>query len=258
MASSLEPDQVWSAALGELKGSLDERLFDTWLSRSQVLTAADGQMVIALHSDQARAWVEGRLRSAIEGAVQRAAGAHVGVGFVVAPRAATATPDPAALHAPGPGAPEYDVHEAGWFPIAVYECQFWAPVLGRVAWRVWEIVRESDTRKAKTMWTPARRWTAPELARAVPCGRQAIVGVARPGRHQAGAFERMTGLGVATVEREGVEPHIVYTLSVRVRLGLVPAGLATEMNEELQVRHDRWLELHGLDVAAYRRAVEPT
>lgn len=269
---------LWDTVLAELQMQMTQAMFDQCL-RSTTAIEREGALEVAVGGEYAQEWLENRLRTGVEQTVARVAGEPLAVRFVVANGAAkkargeeeAAPQEQASEEAEERGfvVPEFDVHELGWFPVAEYECRFWAPVVGRIGWRVWEIVRRADKRKKKkTLFTPARRWTAPALAEMVPCGRQALLGVNRkcepgtPGAvsdengqwryHQAGAFDRLEELGIAQIEQEGERRHTSYWLSVRVSLGLLYPGLIRELPGRLQVQHDRWLEAHGFEPNDWR------
>jgi len=240
----LMPDQVWQAVLGDLQLQLTGATFDQWLQRTRCVSCNGDGFVIAVHNESAREWIEARLA----GMIQRALAARVGQPAVQI-RFITDTPtaQPAPVEPRGFILPDFDPKEAGWFDVTGYASTFWAALLGRIAWRVWEIVREADHRRDKSEWTPAKRWTAPRLAELVPCGRQAIIGVTRGDRRQIGAFGRLEELGIGQVQRQGVDPHIIYTLSVQTRLALLSPTHTQQLGENLRVKHDRWLEEHGFD-----------
>jgi hypothetical protein len=70
-----------------------------------------------------------------------------------------------------------------------YATWFWAPLLGAVAWRVYELVVSGDKRRNKTTWSPPRRYSISELARAVASGRNG-----RPNRDQIrGRYRKIRG-----------------------------------------------------------------
>jgi hypothetical protein len=178
-----------------------------------------------------------------------------------------------------------DVDTSGrWFPVPEYANRFWAPLLGRVAFRVWMIVRQHDTRparvKAQDEWTPARRFTAPELAREVPCGTQAVKGVWRrcePShpdavlrkprriikgedapeqryyRRQSGALDTLETEGLALVKAQGRRRHKTFEVQVRITPPVLSPLQVTQLNEELQVAHDRWLLDSGVDLDEWRQ-----
>lgn len=253
-------DQIWQAALGELELQLTSATFDTWLRHSNAMALEGDTLVVGVPSAYAKDWLDNRLRSMIQRSLMGIMERAVDVRFVVGapgsapvealPASADRIETPAKVIEPAEFMPpDFDSHEAGWFPVSRYECTFWAPLLGRVAWRVWEIVRGNDTRKEKSAWTPERRWSAPELARLVPCGPQAIVGVNRLDGRQGGALERLVARKVGQFRRQGDarDPHTMYTVSVRVRLPLLVAVQVMDLSDTLRHRHDQWLEEHGFD-----------
>jgi hypothetical protein len=262
----MNPDLVWTAALGELQLQMDSATFDTWLRRARFAGYEDGVFVVALESKAAKDWIERRHYSTVQRTLRRLTKQDaVDIRFVVGEGSSASTPFEAKgdqMPPPQPFVlPDYDVHEAGWYKMAGYESRFWAPALGRVAWRVIEIVREEDKRKSKTEWTPGRRYSAPALAEQVPCGRQAILGVNRTCEsgtdgaveaedgvwqlHLPGAFDRLQGLGLAQIERRGLGRHTTYWVSVRNQLGLLWPALVVDLPSRLQVQHDQWLADHG-------------
>lgn len=253
-------DQLWGATLGEIKSGPGgtRALFDAVL-RDSTAVHQNGTFVVSVVNYDLDTLAS--IQPIIERTMSRLAGRQIGVEFV---RAVSADSEQPTTFAPAQSiVPEYDVHVAGWFPVSEYECRFWAPYLGRIAWRIWEIVRRADKRKVKTEWTPRRRWSAPELAEMVPCGRQAVTGVSRvcaPGdlgaiqgqdglwrRHNAGAFDRLRDSGVAVIARQGERRHTSYWIVVKVQLGLLSGDCISTLPARLQVQHDRWLEAHGFD-----------
>jgi hypothetical protein len=266
----LSAEEIWQEALGELQLQLTAATFDTWLGRTRLISGEDGTFVIGVHNRFAQEWLEGRLDGMIRRTLSGLAGKAVAVKFVVfggTPAAVRGVDEPgegaleagaleaSALEAseaspPVSVLPEMpDLRDVGYFPVSRYECSFWAPRLGRVAWRVWEIVRGADIRKEKSEWTSERRWSAPELARLVPCGPQAIVGVNREAGRQAGALDRLAASGVGRHRRQGDarDPHTMYVMCVRVRLPLLTPSEVMGLSDSLRHRHDRWLEEHGFD-----------
>jgi hypothetical protein len=260
---------LWQAALAELQLQMAQATFGH-LQGSQAIGAEDGTLSVAVRTAHAQEWLQGRLGGVVGRTVERLAGRPLVVQFVVAEAGQVLGSGQAVIEeaeTPAFVVPEFDVHEAGWFPVSEYECRFWAPLLRRIGWRVWEIVRKADTRKRKTSWTPTRRWTAPALAEMVPCGRQAITGVNRrceEGRtgarqdgdgvwwhYQPGAFDRLVAEAVARIERRGEMRHTTYLISVRVKLGLVGPEQVGRLPARLQVEHDEWLADHGFDPAAW-------
>lgn len=265
---------LWITTLAELKLQVTSATFNSWLAGT-VARERDGSLEVMVGGESARDWLESRLREVIERTVHRVAGRPVEVRFVVKEEEEEKAPPKEALPPPSSTSkvapssrlgfvmPEFDVHDAGWFPISGYESRFWGAVLGRVAWRVWEVVREADHRKRKTSWTVQQRWTAPAMAEQVPCGRQALTGVSRRceegeigaelgedgtwRRHQPGAFDRLVDEGIAIIEERGKWRHRTYLISVKMKLGLLWPRQVLALPARLQVAHDRWLEGQGLD-----------
>jgi hypothetical protein len=260
---------IWSTIKEDLALVMAQATFNAWLLDSVLVSCDEDLLVVGVNTERAVDWLDNRLRSVVENAVISHLGADVDVEFVVANGHSHHDNDREVAPAPPPAPrpqfmpPAFDTHEAGWFPVSEYECRFWAPYLGRVAWRVWEIVRKADRRREKTAWTPARRWTAPSLASQVPCGRQAITGVNRKcdrnatgaelqddgvwRRYQPGAFDRLQDAGIAEVERRGSGPHTTYRVRVQTKLPLLSPEQVQDLKARLQVEHDRWLADHGFD-----------
>jgi len=262
----LTVDQVWQAALGELQMQLTGATFDTWLRRSSVIAFEGDTLVVGVQNEYAQDWLEHRLLSTVQRTLTGIIGHVVTVRFVAqshkmleienapaiaAPTLPPVTASPMTTPAALPEMPA--LGEVGFFPVSRYECTFWAPHLGRVAWRVWEIVRGADVRREKSEWTNERRWSAPALARVVPCGPQAVAGVTRSSGRQAGALERLAEAGVGQYRRQGDprDPHTMYVVQVRVRLPLLTPVAVMELSETLRLQHDRWLEEYGFDPRAW-------
>jgi hypothetical protein len=256
---ALAPDQIWQTALGELQLQLTGATFNTWLSRTRLEAIEGNTFVIGVHNAYAQDWLENRLRAMITRTLQGIIGRPVELRFVVNESPVglplkgvipiTDTPLPAAGKARREElAPDLVPDDLGWFAISAYASRFWRPLLGRVAWAVYEIVRESDKRppKQRTEWTPPRTWTAPALAEDVPCGHQALTGSLRGGVPQPGAFDRLAALDVGRVQRQGRDPHVVYELSVRVMLPWLETDQVGQLSERLRVKHDRWKEKRGI------------
>jgi hypothetical protein len=267
----IEPSAVWQEALGELQLQLTGATFDTWLRRSSAVAFEGDTLIVAVHNQYAQDWLENRLLSTIERTLTGIVGRTIKARFVVRTRELPAVITPDAPSAPAIAAPTSPsvtaspmatpaalpempaLGEVGFFPVSRYECTFWAPHLGRVAWRVWEIVRAADVRREKSEWTNERRWSAPALARLVPCGSQAVAGVTRANGRQAGALERLAEVGVGQYRRQGDprDPHTIYVVQVRVRLPLLTPVAVMQLSETLRLQHDRWLEEYGFDPRAW-------
>lgn len=260
----MEPNEIWQTALGELELQLTGTTFDTWLGRTKFISFENESFVIGVHNAYAQDWLENRLQSMVVRTLTHVCGHPVKVKFVVFNPGlefvlTDQRPDPTqadpvtAEEIPQPKTfkpPEFDWRGVGWFPVSDYESDFWAPLLGRISFRLWQIVRETDHRKVKDLWTPEHRFSAPELAEKVPCSRHAITGVARQDSQQKGALQRLVDLDLAHMTKQAKverDPHTMYVLSVRVRLPLLIPVWVTELPERLQSLHDAWLGDHGFD-----------
>ena len=174
----------------------------------------------------------------------------------------------------------------GFWKMGHYANWFWAAYLGTVAWRVYELVISGDRRPEKTRWTPPRRYSVSELARAIASGRQG-----RPNRDQIrgryrridgkrvwrpGAFDRLVKEGIARIQwhagdgrwrpwrlggsaRSGTHGlRVVYRLSVVVTLPLLTPRQVARLPAENQVQHERYLAERSQDVLAWEQITLPT
>ncbi len=280
--NNAQPQTLWQDTLKELELQMTRATFDTWLRGSECSAYDEDSHVItvSVKNNYAIEWLENRLYSMIDRTLKRITGNGVSARFVV-----TEGPSQQSIESQQESidsdwqAPDFDPSNtrkvAGWFPIPEYACRFWAPLLGRTAWRVWEIARQSDIRTEKSDWTPARRWSVPELARTVPCGSQALTGrnrvapphtpgatlellhpIGEPEReewtlHQPGAFDTLQAEGVAEINAAGDRRHRVYTISVRSSLPLLHPTQVADLRAELQTAHESWIVAHGLDPALW-------
>jgi hypothetical protein len=273
----IDPSAVWRAALGELQMQLTGATFDTWLRRSAAIAFEGDTLVVGVMNQYAQDWLEHRLLSTVQRTLTGIVGRAVTARFVAQAAApelptvdAPSAPAIAAIAGPMvatplamqaiPRIPLRGMHEmpelgaVGFFPVSRYECTFWATHLGRVAWRVWEIIRAEDIRHEKTEWTNDRRWSGPALARLVPCGPQAVMGVTRASGRQIGALDRLAETGAGQYRRQSDhpgDPHTMYIVRVRVRLPLLTPVQVMQLSETLRLQHDRWLEEYGFDPRAW-------
>ncbi len=79
----MDPNRIWSAALGELQLQMTQATFDTWLHDSRLLKYEDGTFVIGVKNGYAKDWLEHRLLATIKRTLARLTGQTVGVTFVV-------------------------------------------------------------------------------------------------------------------------------------------------------------------------------
>jgi hypothetical protein len=79
----MQPDLIWSAALGELQLQMTQATFDTWLRDSRFLNYGDGSFTIGVKSSYAKDWLENRLYATVKRTLSRLAGEGADVTFVV-------------------------------------------------------------------------------------------------------------------------------------------------------------------------------
>ena len=174
----------------------------------------------------------------------------------------------------------------GFWKMGHYANWFWAAYLGTVAWRVYELVVSGDKRTHKTLWTPPRRFSVSELARAIASGNQR-----RPNRDQIrgryrrikgqrvwrpGAFDLLTRESVARIEWHAGDVHwrpwkpggscrpgrsgirVVYRISVVTSLPLLSPFQVAQLPAQNQVEHERYLANRAQDLVAWEQIALPT
>lgn len=274
------PQAVWEKTLNELELQMTRATFDTWLrgSTCQSYDEATHTLIVAVKNQYAVEWLQNRLYNSVERTLQYVTGNGTHPRFIVAEDLPPSIESQQEYTGEWQ-APDFDPGNTkkvtGWFPLSEYAGRFWAPLLGRTAWRVWEVIRQSDIRTDKSDWTPARRWSVPELSLHIPCSGQALTGrnhvvephtpgatleiirrIGEPEReawtkHEPGAFDTLQAAGVAEVSASGDRRHRVYTISVRTSLPLLHPTQVADLRAELQTAHESWIIAHGLDPALW-------
>ncbi|MBW2648152.1 MAG: chromosomal replication initiator protein DnaA [Deltaproteobacteria bacterium] len=74
---------AWQAVRGHLQMEMDKASFDTWIKDTEFVAYEDGSLVIGVHNDYARGWLENRLTSTISRKMSGLMGRTVEVRFVV-------------------------------------------------------------------------------------------------------------------------------------------------------------------------------
>jgi len=82
-ADMQEADGVWERALGELQLQLTGATFDTWLSRTRVVSRENGTFTIGVHNGYAKDWLENRLIGMVNRTLTGVVGHSTNVRFVV-------------------------------------------------------------------------------------------------------------------------------------------------------------------------------
>lgn len=79
----MNPEHVWSAALGELQLQMTKATFETWLRDSRLQKYEDGTFVVAVKNGYAKDWLEHRLSATIKRTLARLSNRTVDIMFVV-------------------------------------------------------------------------------------------------------------------------------------------------------------------------------
>lgn len=304
-----EAQAGWQAVLDEVELSMTRATFDTWLRGSRV-TGVDGQcLLIITRQSYAVEWLQHRLLPSITSTLDR----HmpgVTIRFVAngtepqtpaTPEAGSQAEEIAAGTETSPLADLLATtvtfisdpsERGGWHPTSRYATRFWQPLLGPVAWSVYNLVRSDDTRVQKTLWTPYLHYEVSYLARLAAPGRSgrgnraAIVGRwrRRPvspdtgeivSEWYPGAFDLLATTCVARIRWHNGdgrwrrwEPGGLQERPERARCGhelsvvtwlpyLTPAEVAG-LPDELQGKHQRYLRDRAFDVDEWRALPLPS
>jgi hypothetical protein len=187
--------QLWAAALQQLRLQMTGAIFDSCLKDSCLVAAGPGRgYVIRAKNRQAREWLEHRLAGPIRQTLAALVGDEVVLQFITTPAAEISPPPPeiqpgdlASFHESGRSlAATLDFEQlwlkSGFTQIPDYALRFWRLYLGR-AFSLWEYLLSEDKRDAKLMfhkkipyWTPPRRYTYRSLAAILNCSRNTLTG----------------------------------------------------------------------------------
>jgi chromosomal replication initiator protein len=81
--SSMKPEIVWQAALGELQLQMTKATFDTWVKQTHVVAYEDGTFIIGAQNGFAIDWLENRLHATIQRTLTNILNRSVEVRYVV-------------------------------------------------------------------------------------------------------------------------------------------------------------------------------
>jgi len=301
----IEANKVWASTLNELSMQLPRATFDARLRNTTIIADNDDTWSVLCQHQHDVAWLDMRLRPVVERTFQRRQ-PGITLAFVTLPDGNGnghnhTEPDPEPEPCPEPdqnipaidpdqvlAVAEFDPATAGWWQAGHYATWYWAALLGPIAWRVYELIVAEDKRRVKGDWTPPRRYSVSELARAIAAGRDG-----RPNRNQIrgrwrtnretgertwhpGAFDALTEHNVGHVEwhdgsltwrpwicggferkgRAGL--RVVYRLSVVTALPLLTPAQVAILTSEHQVSHERYLVERGIDLEAWEAIPIPT
>ena len=80
---SINPDQAWQSALGQLQMEMPKASFDTWVRDTRVVNYDDGHFSIGVRNAYARDWLESRLTSTVTRLLMGIMNREVSISFVV-------------------------------------------------------------------------------------------------------------------------------------------------------------------------------
>jgi hypothetical protein len=272
---------LWQQALANLRLLLTQATFNSWLAGTHALAAQltkvpettgdspdsqtnqqTGTLVIGLHSQAAKEWVENRLLSRVQQALLEV-GYHGAVLFAVAP------PTSANGHSPPPlsesfgsalltSAPlqpdqvavqfvEFNLLERGWLRTPSYYDLFWQPIMGHIAYAFWRY--QQVTNFTSGAFTRERVIDIGRAAAHLGVHREVLKGP-QPGQCGA-ALGRLVELGLGAFVISGQGSHMIYRGKVRRRLPLLTPAQVAMLSEQQQEDHARWLVDAGFDLDAW-------
>ncbi len=120
-------ESIWDACLGVLERKFSTPVFETWLKPMRVEAMTSEEFSLRVPNRFAKEWVEGRLKSAIQGVISEILGYPIGIRFVVDPSLLAITPDGQA-HMQASAAEESAPAAAGAWPAGTREP---SPMVGR-------------------------------------------------------------------------------------------------------------------------------
>ena len=80
---TLNPEQAWQSALGQLQMEMPKATFDTWVRDTHLVSNEDGLFTIGVRNEYARDWLESRLSSTVTRLLMGIMNRSVDVSFVV-------------------------------------------------------------------------------------------------------------------------------------------------------------------------------
>lgn len=286
MTLDTTPQQLWTAALGELELQMTHATFDTWLRDTTCIDVdADNEhtLVIAVKNNHAVDWLEHRLRPVIDRTLHRLTGNGTTARFIVTQHPASSIQhpppdliaelatilrqvvDPATrkllqqrisaiqgvdTYEDDDEIPDFDCYGkggGGYYPVSNYADQFWKPLLKRrKAFLVYTSLRARD-KAPRGLWTSQEHVPIRGLCESVPCSRNTILGETRHGEHRAGALDLLRNANLAQIDVRGAGLHTTYHISVRVKLPLLTPAQAAHLPDQVQAKHIKWLRSHQID-----------
>lgn len=202
---------IWDGALAVLRTQMAKETYDSLLRGSHVIYCDSNEWTISVRSEHAAAWLPVRLKTAVQRAVERIAGAEISILFIAGQPTLLphiqVSPSPTAEPAPEDPPPAGDlddpldlqtitlpelvafeaefnerIRKRGFAMLTNYAIRFWSELLGPVPFLCWIAAFARDKRD-KTKFTGLSqpvKFSIARLARIAAAGRvQAVRGVWR-------------------------------------------------------------------------------
>lgn len=246
--------QIWAAALGELRLQMTKATFDTWVRDTEALEFDNSRLVVGVPNAFAKDWLENRLQTTVERVLTGILGYPVAVSFLVTERV-----DPGQEVGPrlelGPGDVavkfyRFDPREMGFLQTPKYDIHFWQPLVGCVAFAVYQFLRCEE--QLNHGWGQWFRVTVERIKGTLGVGRQAITGVERTRADgseywQPGAFDALREAGIAQIEVLGSGTRTSYKVSCLHNLPLLTPAQVETLPAILQEEHADFLRKAKLE-----------
>jgi hypothetical protein len=263
----LTPEQLWQQALDQLRLLVPETTFQALFAETTG-HPHNGGLAVRVPNPQSLAWIEARLTTPVQDALQ-AVGYTDEVTFQVAPpeesSAAQLTaaalaepapePDPTSLPTPGPATLKpgdvaftflnFNLYARGWLRTPTYYELFWQPVLGYVAYSYWRLMQVLYWNSPSDRHTRRARLDIQDSAASLGVSRDLVRG--KPTQGLGGALETLQNYGLADVERHAAGRATVYSSRFRRTLPLLTPAQVAGLTQTQQEEHLDWLLAAGYD-----------
>jgi len=258
-------ERIWTAALGELRLQMTKATFDTWVRDTRALELDGDCLVIGVSNEYSREWLENRLTTTMERTLTGILGYPVRVRFLVTElRSAMSSDVPNEALGPDVIAVkfyQFDPKGQGWLQTSKYDVWFWQPLVGCVAWGVYQFFRCEE--KQNSGWGGWFTVSGARVAATLDVNRQKITGVEREGGPggkywQPGAFDRLEGAGIAKTERLGSGRNISYRVSCLHNLPLLTPAQVEILPAILQESHAEFLRRASIEYQEWTQLELPT
>jgi hypothetical protein len=266
----LAPHQLWQQALDQLRLLVPETTFQTLFAETTG-HPHNGGLAVHVPNPQTLAWIEARLTSPVQDALQ-AVGYTDEVTFQVAPADGSSPPlpsatplepppepEPATLPTPGPTTLKpgdvaftflnFNLYARGWLRTPAYYELFWQPVLGYVAYAYWRLMQVLYWNSPSDSHTRRVRLDIQDSAASLGVSRDLVRG--KPAQGLGGALDTLQTYGLAEVERHAAGRATVYSSRFRRALPLLAPAQVARLTQTQQEEHLDWLLAAGYDPALW-------